>query len=87
MWAQLGHGVLLVLALLWAGLQSPAFKHAAMGGAAGLAVAARVDWVAFAGWKSIEDALTYDWGVAIWRWFQGAVIGAAGVTGFGAWLG
>ncbi len=51
----------------------------------GLLSAARVDYEAFRSWKRVDDALSYDWGVALWRWFQGAVIAAvaaAGIWGF-----
>lgn len=47
----------------------------------GALVAAAVDFGAFKKWKSFDEALDYEWGLAIWRWFQGAVIGA--VAGFG----
>jgi len=55
---------------------------AAMRGAiSGVVTAAIVDVGAFRGWKSWDDALTYQWGIATFRWFQGAVIGA--LTGLG----
>lgn len=47
----------------------------------GALVAAAVDFGAFKKWKSFDDALAYDWRLAAWRWFQGAVIGL--VAGFG----
>lgn len=50
----------------------------------GAGVAARMDLAAFASWKRFDDALAYDWGVALWRWFQGAVIGALAALGVGA---
>ncbi len=47
----------------------------------GTVTAAIVDVGAFRGWKSWDDALTYNWGLASFRWFQGAIIG--GLTGLG----
>ena len=52
--------------------------HAAVGAGVGLLNAASVDYAAFRMWKSFRDAAQYDWGVALWRWLQGAVIGAVG---------
>ena len=48
----------------------------------GWGVAARLDYVAFKSWKSADEAWKYDWKLAAWRWFQGAVIGAGGESGF-----
>lgn len=72
---------------LQAASDTPPWRHALMGALTGWAVAAKTDYAAFVGWKSIQDALAYDWKVALWRWFQGAVIGAVSVTGFGQLLG
>ena len=50
----------------------------------GVVSAATVDVVAFRSWKSFDDAKTYSWNIAGWRWFQGAVSGllaAAGLAG------
>ena len=50
----------------------------------GVLSAAAVDIAAFRSWKSFHDAATYAWGLAAWRWCQGAVIGlltAAGLNG------
>jgi uncharacterized membrane protein len=47
----------------------------------GIIAAAIVDVRAFQSWKSANEALSYDWKVAGWRWFQGAVMGM--VTAFG----
>ena len=55
----------------------PIFK----GALAGLLVAATVDRQAFRSWQSFDDAKKYAWSIAIWRWFQGVVIGA--MTGAG----
>lgn len=51
------------------------------GALTGWVAAAGVDFVAFKNWKSFHDAVTYDWGIAIWRWFQGAATGALAAAG------
>lgn len=51
------------------------------GAVAGAVAAAVVDFRAFQSWKSAQEALTYDWGVAAWRWLQGAVSGAVAAAG------
>lgn len=51
----------------------------------GIGVAAKGDWAAFQAFKSFDEFTAYNWRVAIWRWTQGAIIGAgmaAGVTEF-----
>jgi hypothetical protein len=53
----------------------------------GVLAAAVVDFSAFRKWQSFHDAATYDWGTAAWRWFQGAVVGAAAAAGLGAAFG
>jgi len=57
------------------------------GAIAGAIAAASVDLSAFRAWKRWNDILSYDWRVATFRWFQGAVLGALGVAGVGAVLG
>lgn len=47
-----------------------------IGALTGALGAARVDYQAFQAFKTPGEALAYDWRIAIWRWFQGAVIGA-----------
>lgn len=47
--------------------------HGALRGAF---VAGGIDILAFRSWKRWDDAASYDWNVATWRWFQGAVLGA-----------
>jgi hypothetical protein len=50
----------------------------------GFTAAALVDYQAFRSWKSAEEARSYGWGVAAWRWFQGAVggfVAALGIQG------
>ena len=54
------------------------------GATAGLLAAAAVDFQAFRGWKSFSDAHNYAWGLALWRWLQGAVIGGLTTLGYGA---
>lgn len=61
-------------------LQNPLVR----GALTGLLAAAVVDFAAFRSWKSVNDALAYDWKVAAWRWFQGAVSGLLAALGFGA---
>lgn len=48
------------------------------GAFSGFLAAAAVDFHAFASWKRVEDAMTYNWKVAVFRWVQGAVAGAIG---------
>lgn len=61
---------------------NPIFK-AALGGAL---TAASIDYHAFLQWKSVKDATTYNWGMAILRWLQGAVSGAVVAAGLGSFL-
>lgn len=63
-------------------LHSAAFK----GALAGILTAARVDYDAFTTWHSFKDAEGYSWGIAAWRWFQGAVIGGVTAAGLGGLL-
>jgi hypothetical protein len=51
------------------------------GALSGLISAAKLDFDAFRRWKSFDEALSYNWGIALWRWLQGGIIGA--VTGAG----
>lgn len=73
--------------LLLTVLHSQALHHALIGALSGWATAAHVDYLAFTMWKSFEDAREYHWVIALWRWVQGAVIGAVLTTGFGGILG
>lgn len=50
----------------------------------GIVTAAVVDYRNFKGWKSVSEALAYNWGTALWRWFQGAVTGVMGALGLDA---
>lgn len=54
------------------------------GALGGLLVAARIDYEAFKGWKSFDDATAYDWKTAGFRWFRGALIGACLAGGLGS---
>jgi hypothetical protein len=61
----------------------PLIAGALAGALAGAVAAARVDIVAFKSWKSYDDAMKYSWDLAVWRWFQGAVLGALTGAGIG----
>jgi hypothetical protein len=54
------------------------------GAVAGLVAAAVVDFHAFMTWKQFDDLKQYDWGTALFRWFQGAITGAMTGAGFTA---
>lgn len=60
-------------------MQNPIVKGAITGAVS----AAAVDFAAFRAWKSVHDAMAYSWGLALWRWFQGAVVGAVTAAGLG----
>ena len=64
-------------------LHSPLVRGAIVG----VLVAARVDYSAFKAWRSFHEFAVYDWGTALFRWVQGAVVGAVTASGFDAWLG
>ena len=63
-------------------LQSVAFK----GALAGALASARTDFDAFRTWHSFKDAEDYSWGIAAWRWLQGAIIGGVTAAGLGGLL-
>ncbi len=64
------------------------FAHPIVKGAiAGAVAGAAVDIRNFFAWKDAQEALTYRWDTAIWRWFQGAVSGALAAAGYGAMVG
>jgi hypothetical protein len=50
----------------------------------GIVAAAAVDFQAFRTWDSVEDAKTYAWKVAAWRWLLGAITGLVAGLGLGA---
>ena len=56
----------------------------AAGAVSGLVAAASVDYAAFRSWKTYREATEYDWRLAAWRWFQGAVSGAVAAAGLWA---
>jgi hypothetical protein len=63
-------------------------RSAILGGAlSGLLSAAGADFLAFRSWKSFHDMATYDWGVAAFRWLQGAIVGALTGAGYGGLVG
>ena len=53
------------------------------GAASGLGAAALVDFAAFRSWKSFNDVAAYNWQIAAFRWFQGAVTGVVAALGVG----
>lgn len=57
------------------------------GAITGALAAAAIDVAAFRAWKQWRDLVTYDWGVASFRWVQGAVVGALSAAGLSAILG
>jgi hypothetical protein len=63
-------------------LHSPVARAAFSGAIA----AAVVDIHAFLTWKKFQDVEAYDWGVAVFRWVQGAVAGALTGLGMGAMI-
>lgn len=67
--------------IFYAVVHSAAFK----GAVSGVLGAGAADFAAFKSWKSFHDAAEYQWGVAAWRWLQGAVLGAASGAGLG-WM-
>lgn len=62
-------------------LQAVLSNRYVAGAVSGALSAAIIDIQAFRSWKNVQEALAYDWGVAIWRWFQGAVLGVVGAAG------
>lgn len=52
----------------------------------GVATAAIVDLHAFTSFKDWRDLRTYNWSVASFRWFMGAVTGGAAGLGLGMYL-
>lgn len=62
-------------------LQSVLHNSVVRGALVGALGAAYVDIAAFRKWQSFHDAAEYGWGLASWRWFQGAVLGALSAVG------
>lgn len=54
------------------------------GALTGLLAAAAIDYRAFKSWKSWDEAHAYQWSVALWRWTQGAIVGAVSSATLGA---
>ncbi len=54
------------------------------GALSGLLAAALIDVQAFLAWKSLDQAKSYAWSTAIFRWIQGATAGAIAAAGLGA---
>lgn len=53
-----------------------------VGGFKAAVAAALIDFAAFRKWQSHDEAMTYRWRLAMWRWAQGFVVGAV-LTAFG----
>lgn len=53
------------------------------GAIGGALIAARIDYLAFQAMKDPAQFVAYNWKIAAWRWFQGAVIGAVSVDYLG----
>lgn len=51
---------------------------------AGLVAAAATDFDAFKKFQSFKDLARYDWGLASFRWFKGAILGIVTAAG---WMG
>jgi hypothetical protein len=64
-------------------LLHPSVTAIAVGALSGAVGAARADRAAFQSWKSWHDAFAYDWAIASFRWFQGAVLGALAASPIG----
>ena len=57
------------------------------GALTGVLAAAAVDVQAFRAWRSLDDAVAYDWRLAAFRWSQGAVLGVLSALGLGGLIG
>ncbi len=53
------------------------------GALSGLLAAVVVDLHAFLTWKSLDEAKSYNWPTAIFRWSQGTIAGAVAAAGLG----
>ena len=53
----------------------PAIAAGIIGAAGGLLAAMRIDWEAFKAWNDYNDALTYNWRTASFRWLKGVLLG------------
>jgi len=54
------------------------------GAMAGFVSAALIDVAAFRKWSNVDEALAYQWKIALWRWAQGFVYGGLTAAGLGA---
>ena len=61
---------------------SPMLHKLLLGALTGWASAALTDYHAFQQFQSFEDAKTYNWQLAGWRWLKGTVTGVVVATGF-----
>jgi hypothetical protein len=62
-------------------------SHAFQGVVIGVSSAAATDYHAFKAFRSWDDLVRYRWGLAMFRWFQGAVIGILSGSVLGSYLG
>lgn len=62
-------------------------NHLVQGAINGVFAAAVVDIHAFVTWKSFQDAATYSWKTAAFRWVQGAGMGFLTAAGLLATVG
>lgn len=71
-----------MLAHVWLALIT--FWHSAfmVGGMSGLIPAAAIDYQAFKKFQSFHDLAEYGWSLAIFRWFQGFLMGGLAATIF-----
>lgn len=53
----------------------------------GALAAAWTDFDAFKKFKSWKDLVGFDWGLASFRWFKGAILGVIGASGWNAMWG
>ena len=67
------------MSILVSVLTSPVVR----GALSGLVAAAIVDVHAFMRWRSVQEAIAFDWRTAALRWAQGAVGGALMAVGLG----
>ena len=75
--------------MLTALFQSPSARIIALGALSGLLGSARTDYAKFKQMQTFKDVQTYSWGIAVFHWVQGAIVGAVtSAAGLGAvsWL-
>lgn len=56
----------------------------ALGALSGFGGALLIDYAEFRKWKSVQEFISYNWGVAAFRWVQGAVGGVVAAAGLAA---